>query len=515
MKCNDISLDIVFADTEQSDQYAVTIEHLKVCDHCQQKLEKMYSQDAASCELSAVLRHSGEHDLTDYAPMAHRHTYGADPSLGHQLNFLQPASHPELLGRIGRYDVERVVGSGGTGIVLKAYDSELHRVVALKVLAAHLAHNALSRVRFAREARAAAAVLHPNVLPIYNVEANGEAPYLVMQYVPGESLQARVDRLGPLPVDESLRIAKQTAAAIAAAHQQGLIHRDVKPANILLEDKTDRVVLSDFGLARSADDAAVTSTGFVAGTPQYMSPEQASGEPFDNRTDLFSLGSVLYFMLTGRPPFRGNSAIAVLHRVCKYPHEAISQLNNQVPREVCQLVDVLLRKRPQQRYASANEVADRLELLLSKHQSGSLSLFQTDRRWLIGGLVTASILLLIATLWTPLFKHSPDPERSEIVSQPNPEASAANTNAAEVNVEQDLVNGLIADTSTQEDSNISIETIDQGVFELEQMLFEMEINPIMAPDTKAMMDALSRKPNVQPHYLPTVIPQPSHGVNER
>lgn len=493
MKCNDISLDVVFTDTEHSDQYAITIEHLKVCDHCQHKLDQMYSQDAASCELSAVLRKSDEHDLADYSPTSHQSSHAIDHSLVHQLHVLQPATHPELLGRIGRYDVERIVGSGGTGIVLKAYDTELHRVVALKVLAAHLAHNASSRLRFAREARAAAAILHPNVLPIYNVEANGEAPYLVMQYVAGESLQARVERLGPLPVEESLRIAKQTAAAIAAAHQQGLIHRDVKPANILLEDKTDRVVLSDFGLARSADDAAVTSTGFVAGTPQYMSPEQASGEAFDHRTDLFSLGSVLYFMLTGRPPFRGNSAVAVLHRVCKYPHQSISQLNNQVPREVVYCVDVLLRKKPQHRYASANEAAERLESLLSKQQSGSLS-FQPDRRWLIAGFAAASLLLAVTLVWN-LLGHTSWLEDSSDTSKANIQSSNDPDNA---NIEQDSVEEL--STTAPE---INLLEIQEELHELDELIFEAEDSTVMTSETGAMLESLRlpepiKTPPVQP-----------------
>ncbi len=131
-------------------------------------------------------------------------------------------------------------------------------------------------------------MLHPNVLPIYNVEADRSVPYIVMHYVSGTSLQARVQDAGPLPLVDSLRITRQAAAALAAAHQQGLIHRDVKPANILLEDSTDRVVLGDFGLARMADDASLTRTGIVAGTPHYMSPEQAVGESIDARSDLFS-----------------------------------------------------------------------------------------------------------------------------------------------------------------------------------------------------------------------------------
>ncbi len=164
------------------------------------------------------------------------------------LDFLEAPSHPELLGRIGRYEIERVLGTGGMGVVLRAFDTDLHRVVAIKVLASHLANNSSARRRFAREAQAAAAVVHPNVVPIYNVESDAKTPYIVMHYVAGKSLQRRVDVGGPLPIVEALRIAQQTAAGLSAAHAQGLVHRDVKPANILLEEQIDRVLLSDFGL---------------------------------------------------------------------------------------------------------------------------------------------------------------------------------------------------------------------------------------------------------------------------
>ena len=148
-----------------------------------------------------------------------------------------------------------------------------------------------------------------------------------MQYVPGRSLQARVDEDGPLAVEEILRIGMQAAAGLAAAHAQGLVHRDVKPSNILLEETVERAVLTDFGLARAIDDASLTHTGVLAGTPHYMSPEQATGAAIDHRSDLFSLGAVLYFMATGHPPFRADGALAVLHRICHEEHRPVWQTN--------------------------------------------------------------------------------------------------------------------------------------------------------------------------------------------
>src|SRR5262249_3149568 len=155
----------------------------------------------------------------------------------------------------------------------RAFDAKLHRVVAIKVLAPALATTAAARQRFIREARAAAAVTHENVIAIHAVEDAGPVPYLVMQFIDGPTLQARLDRTGPLPLAEVLRIGRQIAAGLAAAHAQGLVHRDVKPANILLENGVERVKLTDFGLARAVDDASVTQSGVIAGTPLYMSPE--------------------------------------------------------------------------------------------------------------------------------------------------------------------------------------------------------------------------------------------------
>ena len=181
---------------------------------------------------------------------------------------------PTSLGRVDDYEVLDVIGQGGMGIVARVHDPQLNRLVAIKFLAPHLATSAAARQRFAREAQAAAAVVHPHVIPIHLVNGSRDIPYLVMHYVAGDSVQQRIDRIGPLPLKDILRIAMQTARGLAAAHEQGMIHRDVKPSNILLENGVERVVLGDFGLARAADDASLTHSGVIAGTPDYMSPEQ-------------------------------------------------------------------------------------------------------------------------------------------------------------------------------------------------------------------------------------------------
>ena len=190
------------------------------------------------------------------------------------LSFLQPSEKPGSLGRLAHYEVLEVLGNGGFGTVVKAFDEKLHRFVAIKLMSPLLAATSAARKRFLREARSAAAVRHENVIAIYAVE-DQPIPYLVMEYIAGRTLQQKLDATGPLELLEVLRIGRQIAAGLAAAHAMGLIHRDIKPGNILLEDGVEHVKITDFGLARAADDASITQSGFIAGTPMYMAPEQA------------------------------------------------------------------------------------------------------------------------------------------------------------------------------------------------------------------------------------------------
>ena len=273
------------------------------------------------------------------------------------LKLLAPTDDDRMLGRWGTYEVVGVVGTGGMGVVLKAFDAALNRYVAIKVLAPHLGSSGAARKRFSREAQASAAVVHDNVIEIYGVAETAGLPYLVMPYVRGPSLQRRLDDGGPMALAEILRVGMQAAAGLAAAHAQGLVHRDVKPANILLADGIERVKLTDFGLARAADDASLTKTGVIAGTPQYMSPEQARGEAVDQRSDLFSLGSVLYAMCTGRPPFRAETSYGVLRRITDEEPRPIREINPEIPEWLCQIVAKLMAKRPDDRFQSAEEVA--------------------------------------------------------------------------------------------------------------------------------------------------------------
>jgi serine/threonine-protein kinase len=254
------------------------------------------------------------------------------------------------------------------GFVFRALDERLSRIVAIKVLAPALAASTLARCRFEREARAAAAVCHEHVVTIHAVDEAAGYPYLVMQFVSGQSLQEKLDKGGAIGTKEVLRIGMQVASGLAAAHTQGLIHRDIKPANLLLENGVERVKITDFGLARAIDDASITDSGMILGTPHYMSPEQARGEAVDHRSDLFSLGSVLFAMCTGQPPFRAESTVAVLRKVSDDVPRSVRELNPDVPDWLEAIVVRLMSKDPAARFQSAGEVAELLARRLAQVQ---------------------------------------------------------------------------------------------------------------------------------------------------
>jgi hypothetical protein len=287
------------------------------------------------------------------------------------LDFLAPSERPDSLGRLAHYEILKVIGAGGMGIVFKAFDEQLHRMVAIKMMPLEMAASSTARQRFIREARAAAAITHEHVVTIHAVEGGHRPPYLAMQFVDGVSLQQKLDQRGALRVPEILRIGLQTAQGLMAAHAQGVVHRDIKPANILLENGVERVKISDFGLAHVADEANVTQAGVIAGTPQYMAPEQALADPVDHRADLFSLGSVLYAMCTGHSPFAGGNTITILKRLCEDEPPRIREINPEIPEWLAGIVGRLLAKNPHERFQSASEVAEVLEQHLAHVQHPS------------------------------------------------------------------------------------------------------------------------------------------------
>jgi serine/threonine protein kinase len=347
------------------EEQAALARHLDGCPNCQAAIDQLSGARDSWSNVAKQLAEppAAEPALADALNQleaeAGQTMTAAEPRTDHEVkfDFLDRPEKPGQLGRLAHYDILEVVGKGGMGIVLKAYDTKLQRVAAIKVMVPELAAQATARQRFIREARAAAAVTHEHVVTIHAVEADHSPPYLVMQYVEGRSLQQRIDECGALEVKEILRIGMQAASGLAAAHAQGLVHRDIKPANILLENGVERVKITDFGLARATDDARVTRSGIVAGTPQYMSPEQANGKTVDHRADLFSLGGVLYAMCTGYAPFRASSSMAVLKKVCDETPWPIRDLNPDIPEWLVAIVDKLMAKDAKDRFQTASEVA--------------------------------------------------------------------------------------------------------------------------------------------------------------
>ncbi len=358
------------------DQQPAVQTHVDGCAICQKSLESLVagteSWDSAIGHLRDKASPEHETVLSDAIRRMKADEYlessgSGSPSVT-DLSFLTPSDRPGSIGRLGPYEVTEIVGEGGMGVVLKAFDPTLHRVVAVKVLAPYLAHNPQARKRFVREAQAIAAVSHDHVITIHAIDESAEQPKIVMQFIAGCSLQQKIDADGSLDLKEILRIGMQTAAGLAAAHAQGLVHRDIKPSNILLENGIQRVKLTDFGLARAVDDASLTQSGAIAGTPQYMAPEQANGDAVDYRADLFSLGSVLYAMCVGHSPFRASTTMGVLKRVCHDPPRPIQELNPDIPDWLCAIVMKLLEKKPEDRFPTSKAVAELLEKWLAHVQ---------------------------------------------------------------------------------------------------------------------------------------------------
>jgi len=343
------------------------LRHLETCPTCQQQLLRLATDGKSWDALDRYLNggKAGHSEtlrqtmtkLRDMMSFAVSTQDEVEESKHMALDFLDPPTKPNQLGQFDHYEILHEVGRGGRGIVFKALDPALNRIVALKVIAPRFAAFASARERFLREARAAAAVCHKHVVTIYAVAETKGLPCIVMQFVAGVSLKEHLKKRSPLPVEEILRIGTQTAQGLAATHAQGFVHRDIKPANILLEGSMGLVKITDFGLARTANDASITQTGVIVGTPQYMAPEQARGETVDCRADLFSLGSVLYFMCTGQVPFQGDSLLSVLRKVCDEMPPPINAINPSVPQWLVEIVARLQAKEPADRFQSAEEVA--------------------------------------------------------------------------------------------------------------------------------------------------------------
>lgn len=323
-------------------------QHLASCSECQRALEQTRAGEQLAAEIQEVARQRTVGLETETALTAE--------DLGRWIP-LGPPRSDDYVGTFGTYDVVRVVGRGGMGVVLKCYEQALNRVVAVKVLRPDLSADASAVKRFQSEARSAAQLNHPNIVTIHATGLVGSTPYIAMQYVKGLTLSEVIQNEGALDLKRIVRIASQMAAALAHAHSNGFVHRDIKPSNVILENDIERVILTDFGLARALADATrLTLSGTVLGTPRYMSPEQARGESVDARSDIFSLGAVLYEMCTGKTPFKADSAAAVIHLILTTDPKPIREISPDVPEWLGRAVERSMAKDPNQRYQTAREL---------------------------------------------------------------------------------------------------------------------------------------------------------------
>ncbi len=346
--------------------------HLAHCAACAVKAAELESDDDLAEALCATDVASAAESATDgpvvsgliqrLSGMADHPNLALLPTDDELRSALNPPESDGELGRIGEYRVLEVLGAGAMGIVFKAEDMQLGRGVAVKVMRPHLAASRDACRRFRREACAVAAFENHHIVTIYDVGEDGGTPYFAMQLLEGESLRGRLARTGKLSPREVLRIGREIALGLDAAHSRGLLHRDIKPDNVWLEAEGDQVKIVDFGLARAVDqtsflsNSGISHSGAIMGTPKYMAPEQINGENVDERCDLFSLGSLLYHLATGEPPFSGKNVVATLISVSQDEVAPPRNLNPDVPEQLSNLILQLLAKDPDDRIQTAAEV---------------------------------------------------------------------------------------------------------------------------------------------------------------
>ena len=333
-------------------------EHVGQCDSCQQKLVEYEAAPNVANQVAGLKNKTHDSDhlsdvMNDLKSL--RSNSPPDPPATAEISIDTTSfTHDgyELLGMLGK---------GGMGVVYKAHEKALDRIVAIKVLSPTLASDPASRQRFVREARSAAAVVHPNVITIHAISDKLPLPYLVMEYVEGISLQQQLDAGSPISIENIVRIGRQIAAGLSAAHSKSVVHRDIKPGNILLNATTGKVLLGDFGLARAINQSRLTQTGTLLGTPAYVAPEVVEQpNAADQRADLFSLGVVMYAMCTGDSPFQADTLFGTLHRLASLSPKPLAQTATEVPQWLSQIVARLLEKNPDDRFQSAAELREAL-----------------------------------------------------------------------------------------------------------------------------------------------------------
>ena len=502
--CDLEQLSQLIGDTLDSAQQSKLTRHLDQCNYCRQHLDDLAADDEWYVDAQQTLR---DLQLDPSTAISHGEQIqaGADGASGTVqqvsnaatseqrthwvLNMLQPSEDPRMLGQLDGLPVEAVIGQGGMGVVLKARDGDLQRCLAIKLLSPMLAGTGAARQRFLREARAAAAVVHPNIVPIYAVSPERSIPYLVMPFVGGGNLQQLLDQQGPLLLERSLSIGLQVAEGLAAAHLQGIVHRDIKPANLLLDEGGFRVMITDFGLARALDDATLTGSGLLAGTPQYMSPEQARGAELDHRSDLYSLGAVLYALATGRPPLRSDSTLELLRRVGAEPPKSIVAINSAYPVWYDRLVRQLMHPQVERRVQSAEQAAQLLRAALAHARAPLQSQLPSELREGSSILRKKTIVALVGVLLTvtAIVYAALPVSRLQPVAKSAIHRAAASSPASSVNT-----------GTTQTPALTSVEPWISS--EVEQLLLEntREVDKLRSELSGSAQTPQSSKPSVSP-----------------
>ena len=409
--------------------------HLKGCRNCQKSLVSLVVSGVHSSKSSEetldpdtmIAPGGARTSAPDLEEESRRGKKSSRPKPPAEYPFLEPPEDSNEFARLGFYSIKRVLGSGGMGVVFEAVDQRLGRTVALKVLRPELADESYVE-RFRQEARLAASLSDEHIVTIFEVGLTNNVPFMAMEFLHGETLDARLNRDSWLSVEESLALLKQVAQGLVTAHGAGLIHRDIKPANLWLESHKDskqfkRVKILDFGLAKEvAKESNLTAAGMVVGTPSYMAPEQVYGLPCDQRTDLFSLGCVLYRMLSGKAPFTGENTLAVLEAtVDEGPAPDLKAAGRKAPKAVLAILERLLAKNPDDRPATAKALIETIDAVLR----GGQALHQTVRVqnltgkaapgrkiswWVAGSGALAAITVLTSVL---LFMFSGKPGTGE------------------------------------------------------------------------------------------------------
>jgi len=273
-----------------------------------------------------------------------------------------------LIGqKLGEFRILELLGAGGMGKVYLAEQAGLEREVAVKVLPKHVTEDEAAVARFEREAKLAAQLTHPNIGQVYSIGAEGETHFVALELITGGDVAGLVTAKGRIPADEGAEIIRQALQGLGSAHLEGIVHRDIKPQNVMLSAH-GIVKVMDFGLARAlAADSSLTASGTVLGTPLYMSPEQANSQPVDERTDIYALGAAFYHMICGRPPFEGDTPISVMYKHVNEPLPSPKEIDPDIPEKICAVIDKMMAKRPDDRYQTCEEVLAELEPFCQAH----------------------------------------------------------------------------------------------------------------------------------------------------